>query len=254
MLQWFFQTIVQKLIRYSVFVKIRKLLVNFRIFNYFYQINLVGMLSILLTREKLSAVLYFFTQVYLHGVEYVKTQHLTIDYYQKWIKVNMNYNLNLINKTINNFSFKPIISLILVTSDRNGDRLNQAIESIIKQFYPYWQLCLCNNVSNSDGTHDCLEKWRIGGDPRIKILATGAGPSTAAVYNAAMKEAGGEFLALIGEADVIPPEALFEVAKLLNTHPEAEFIYSDEDKIREDGTRFDPFFKPDWSPDLCRSI
>ncbi len=250
MLQWFFQTMVKKLIRYSLFVKIRKQLVNFRIFNYFYQINLIGMLSILLTREKLSAVLDFFTQVYLHGVEYVKSQHHTMDYYKKWIKRNNNRNVNAINKTINKFSFKPIISLILVASDSNGTRLNEAIDSIIKQIYPYWQLCVYTNASNSGGTHDCSEKWRLAADPRIKINTAGAGPATALIHNAALQMASGEFFALMGEADVIPPEALFEVAQLLNAHPKAEFIYSDEDKIRDDGTRFDPFFKPDWSPDL----
>ena len=30
-------------------------------------------------------------------------------------------------------------------------------------------------------------------------------------------------------------------------------MYSDEDKIDERGSRFDPFFKPDWSPDLVLS-
>ena len=42
---------------------------------------------------------------------------------------------------------------------------------------------------------------------------------------------------------------------LINENSELDFIYSDEDKLTEDGTRrHSPFFKPDWSPDTFFSI
>ncbi len=59
----------------------------------------------------------------------------------------------------------------------------------------------------------------------------------------------GEFIALLDNDDELPPFALYEVAKVLNVHPELDLIYSDEDKIDADGNRFDPHFKADWSPD-----
>jgi hypothetical protein len=80
--------------------------------------------------------------VYLHGIDYVKSQHLTIDYYQKWIKVHEDYKVNEIAKTINKLAYKPIISIILINSDGNNDWLNQALASIKNQFYPYWELYL----------------------------------------------------------------------------------------------------------------
>ena len=43
--------------------------------------------------------------------------------------------------------------------------------------------------------------------------------------------------------------ALFEVVKCINKYPEVEFIYSDEDKIDQTGERFEPYFKPDYSPE-----
>ncbi|NET62460.1 MAG: glycosyltransferase, partial [Symploca sp. SIO2E6] len=42
---------------------------------------------------------------------------------------------------------------------------------------------------------------------------------------------------------------LYEIALLLNQHPHADMIYSDEDKIQDDGKFNSPFFKPDWCPD-----
>lgn len=64
----------------------------------------------------------------------------------------------------------------------------------------------------------------------------------------------GEFIALLDNDDELPPFALYEVAKVLNVHPELDLIYSDEDKIDADGNRFDPHFKADWSPDTLMEI
>jgi GT2 family glycosyltransferase len=230
-------------------------MVHFKLFNYFYQINFLGMLAILLTRKKLIEVLDFFIQICLHGVEYVKSQHLTIDYYQKWFKANLNYNIKVINKKINKFFYKPTISLIIsISDDKKAYLCKEVVESVFNQFYPFWELCICNNNSSYDETCDCLKKWSIAGDARIKVIKDKARSSEGSLYNFALQKASGEFFAIIGETDVITPDALYEVVNLLNAHPGAEIIYSDEDKIRADGIRFDPFFKPDWSPDLFRSM
>jgi glycosyltransferase involved in cell wall biosynthesis len=54
--------------------------------------------------------------------------------------------------------------------------------------------------------------------------------------------------------DELSIDALYENVKLLNKHPEADLIYSDEDKIDIHGNRMEPFFKPDWSPQLLFSF
>jgi Glycosyl transferase family 2. len=59
----------------------------------------------------------------------------------------------------------------------------------------------------------------------------------------------GEFVSLLDHDDTLTPEALYEVVLLLNRHPEADMIYSDEDKIYQDQELINPFFKPEWSPD-----
>src|SRR5213080_4711667 len=52
--------------------------------------------------------------------------------------------------------------------------------------------------------------------------------------------------------DVLEPDSLFQVVKLLQQHPDADLIYSDEDKLGDDGFEA-PLFKPDWSPDFFLS-
>ena len=248
------QTILNKFIRYSLFLKIKQLLLKFKLFDYYYQINLIGMLSILLAREKLSSIIDFIFTVLAHGLEHVKSQHLTINYYHKWIKNKEQYKSIHIHKAINNFEYKPVYSIIMAIVNNNTVWLNQAIDSINRQIYPDWELCLYVHDSRFAEIHDCLAKWRATKSSKIKIIAGREELSPARAYNCALKQASGEFIAFMSDADTISPDAFYEVTKLLNFHPEAEFIYSDEDKIQEDSIRFNPFFKPDWSPDLCLSM
>ena len=243
---------MKQLFRTLSFLKIRML--NIRIFNQFYQLDLVGVFYTILTRDKLSTIIDYGINIILYGIEYVKSKHLTIGYYHKWLKNKENYKLTKINININELAYKPIISIIMNLVNNNHEWLEPAIESIRQQFYPYWELCLYVNASNDAETSICWEKWRSTGDPRIKIIRGKEEFSPARACNSALKQADGEFIVLMTIADMLAPDALYEVARLINALPESEFIYSDEDKIQEDGIRFDPFFKPDWSPDLCLSM
>ena len=49
------------------------------------------------------------------------------------------------------------------------------------------------------------------------------------------------------------PEALEQVAAAIDSDPEADYIYTDEDKVSGTGRHFEPFFKPDWSPERLRT-
>jgi GT2 family glycosyltransferase len=75
-----------------------------------------------------------------------------------------------------------------------------------------------------------------------------------AASNGALSLASGEFVGLLDHDDELTPDALFEVVKLLNETPDLDFIYTDEDKLSPEGRREEPFFKPDWSPDLLLSL
>jgi GT2 family glycosyltransferase len=66
--------------------------------------------------------------------------------------------------------------------------------------------------------------------------------------------AAGEFVALLDHDDELAPHALYAVAARLDREPETDLVYSDEDKVDGHGRRFQPAFKPDWSPDLFRSM
>jgi glycosyltransferase involved in cell wall biosynthesis len=89
-------------------------------------------------------------------------------------------------------------------------------------------------------------------DPRIRLCRSEKNRGISFASNLGLEAARGEWIALLDHDDLLEPDALFQTAKLLSEHPDADLIYSDEDKLTEAG--FDsPFFKPDWSPDLFLS-
>jgi glycosyltransferase involved in cell wall biosynthesis len=87
----------------------------------------------------------------------------------------------------------------------------------------------------------------------VKVIYRAETGHISAASNTALSLATGEFVALMDHDDEIPPNALYEFANMLSKFPDADLIYSDEDKINQNNTRYDPFFKPDWSPDLLLS-
>ena len=71
-----------------------------------------------------------------------------------------------------------------------------------------------------------------------------------AASNTALEAVTGEYFALLDHDDVLAEHALFWVADAIANNPDAELIYSDEDKIDMEGKRSTPYFKCDWNPEL----
>ena len=90
-------------------------------------------------------------------------------------------------------------------------------------------------------------------EPRVKLKVREVNGGIVAASNAAVEMAAGEFVALLDHDDELADDALYYVVETLHRRPELDIFYTDEDKIDEKGKRYDPFFKPDWSPDLLLS-
>lgn len=172
--------------------------------------------------------------------------------YKKWIKNNENWNLKSIKKEIQQFKNKPKFSVITPVYNVHPDWLNKCIKSVQNQLYENWELCLYDDASTNPETIACLSNWE-GRDPRIKIKFGKNNKHISGASNEALRMATGDFVVLLDNDDELSREALFEGARALNNNSSLDFIYSDEDKISKSGRRFDPFFKPDWSPELMLS-
>ncbi|MFN6539003.1 MAG: glycosyltransferase [Nostoc sp. EkiNYC01] len=170
--------------------------------------------------------------------------------YQKWL--NQNYPteaaLQKMVETAKLLAYQPTISLIMPVFNTSETFLRAAIESVLNQVYPYWELCIADDYSTHNYIREILEDYSLK-DSRIKVVFRTENGHISSCSNSAREIATGEFIALLDHDDLLTPDALYETALLLNKHPEADMIYSDEDKIDENDKLRDPFFKPDWCPD-----
>ena len=146
----------------------------------------------------------------------------------------------------------PLISVILPVYNPPLGLLQAAVNSVLTQLYPYWELCVADDASPNTEIRDYLQTLSEA-DPRIKLVLRQENGHISAASNSALELATGEFVALLDHDDLLSPDALLWVASKINEQPEAQIIFSDEDKIDLLGQRSDPYFKPDWNLELFLS-
>ncbi|NJP08449.1 MAG: glycosyltransferase family 2 protein [Leptolyngbyaceae cyanobacterium RU_5_1] len=147
---------------------------------------------------------------------------------------------------------RPTFSVIMPVYNVEAEWLEKAIASVRNQIYPDWELCIADDASTQPHIKPLLTHYSKL-DSRIKVVFRETNGNIVAASNSALELATGDYIALLDHDDELAISALFENAKWINQHPDADFIYSDEDKINTQGKRCDPFFKPDWSPDYFHS-
>lgn len=146
----------------------------------------------------------------------------------------------------------PLISVILPVYNPPLDLLQAAVNSVLTQLYPYWELCVADDASPNTEIRDYLQALSHA-DPRVKLVLRQENGHISAASNSALELATGEFVALLDHDDLLSPDALLWVATRINEQPDAQIIYSDEDKIDVLGQRSDPYFKPDWNLEIFLS-
>ncbi|HRZ04790.1 MAG TPA: glycosyltransferase, partial [Candidatus Competibacteraceae bacterium] len=144
----------------------------------------------------------------------------------------------------------PFISLIIPVHNVEYRWLEAAIDSVRRQTYPNWQLCIADDGSSRQETLNYLRNLR---DERIQIVFLNTNRGIATASNAALHLAQGEFVGFLDHDDELTPHALQEVAQAIAEYA-ADLIYSDEEYIKPNGRRYSAHFKPDYSPDLLLSI
>jgi len=154
------------------------------------------------------------------------------------------------HEIIKTLSYKPVISIIMPVYDPEPSHLMAALESVAHQYYENWELCIVDDCSKNPYIRKTIEEFAARFPDKVKPKFREVNGHIVKASNDALSMATGEFVAFLDHDDELAPEALLEVVRLLNEHPDADMIYSDEDKIRPDGSYSDPFFKPDWSPEL----
>ncbi len=189
----------------------------------------------------------------LHGDRRRSRESTARSEYQKWLEQHSASakDVKRMREEARTFASRPVISFITPVFNTSVQRLEEAVESVLAQAYENWELALVDDGS-TDG--DLLRTLpRLAAHDRRIVLAKLEGhEGISGASNRGLALAHGEWVTFLDHDDVLEPDALFQVVKLLQQHPDADLIYSDEDKLGDDGFEA-PLFKPDWSPDLFLS-
>ena len=132
------------------------------------------------------------------------------------------------------------------------DILDAAISSVAHQSFESWELILVDDASTQPHVRSLLESWSAR-DQRVRVLFRGENGNISVATNHAAEAARGEFLVLLDHDDLLDPDALSHLLLYLEEHPDADLVYSDDDKIDMRGRHHSPQFKPGWSPELLLS-
>ena len=147
---------------------------------------------------------------------------------------------------------EPRFSIVTPVYETPADVLRSMLRSVRRQRFRDWELCLVDDASSQPHVAAELEAAQRR-DPRIKLKRRDANGGIVAASNDALEMAGGEFVVLLDHDDKLHPDALALVADALDGQPEADYAYTDEDKIDRNGLHSGPFCKPDWSPERMRT-
>jgi GT2 family glycosyltransferase len=171
--------------------------------------------------------------------------------YLQWVERNEPNAAQLARQRQHRFPRQPLISILVPVYRPPLPFLQAMLESVLAQTYSHWELCLADGNSRNPEVRRLLEELAAR-EARLRVRFLEENRGIAGNSAAALALAGGDYVALLDHDDMVAPFALFEVVRALNAHPEADFLYSDEDQLHN-GQRCNPHFKPDWSPDTLES-
>ena len=176
--------------------------------------------------------------------EYHLEDEQSIRNYHRWISWQKNH-----AETGFEFSYRPKFSFVIPVYNTVTQQLEECFDSVLAQTYDHYELILVDDHSSWENVRPVLQRYETHEKVRVIYRQTNGHISVATNDGIALAE--GDYIVFMDCDDTIEPDALYQFAKKLNENPELDFLYSDDNKITEDGKiRHQPFFKPDWSPDL----
>ncbi len=143
----------------------------------------------------------------------------------------------------------PRFSVLMPVYNPKPEHLRAAVESLRKQSWPHWELCLADDASPDPWIRPLLEELAAS-DPRVRVERRPVNGHIAAATNTALAMARFDYVALMDQDDLLTPDALEAMAGAILKHPDAALLYSDEDKLFEDGNISYPYFKGQWDREL----
>ncbi|HSV63742.1 MAG TPA: glycosyltransferase, partial [Chthoniobacterales bacterium] len=173
--------------------------------------------------------------------------------YQSWFEAHRTKSseLDRLRQEGRAFAYRPCITIVTPVFNTPVAWLEDCVQSVLKQIYDEWELILVDDNSTDPELLKFLRELAAR-DDRIVLNRSDKRGGISAASNRGLEMAKGEWIGFLDHDDLLEPDALFQHVKWLQDHRDADLIYSDEDKLTEDGLDA-PIFKPNWSPDYFLS-
>ena len=173
--------------------------------------------------------------------------------YEKWFEQHRvkSSDFDRLREESRAFGYRPCLSIITPVFNTPRAWLEECVQSVLDQVYEKWELILIDDDSDDPELLSLLPELGAR-DPRIILTKSEKRGGISGASNRGLELATGEWVGFLDHDDLIEPDALFQHVKWLQNHRDADLIYSDEDKLTEEGLD-SPIFKPDWSPDYFLS-
>ena len=161
----------------------------------------------------------------------------------------------LIQTHINSFKNHPKFIIIITITEQNiiDNWIKDSISSVINQIYTHWQLIILCDQEKKYLLDQTLLDFNIENN-KINFFYYNQLEDLPISINKILENHPGDYFSCINAYDILRPHALYLAAHNINLFPDVSVIYSDEDQIDEEYNRCNPFFKPDWNPDLILSV
>lgn len=179
----------------------------------------------------------------------------TAAYREKYVYVRDSYKVDssIYDKWINQrekkeryddiFEINPKISVIVLVDNVLENAIRTSVQSVCNQIYENWELCVLVNEQDKEIITNIVSKYVP--EEKLKVV----------LHGEELGKTSGEYITYVKCGDMLRVNALYEVIKEMNTNPNVDLIYSDEDEAMANGRyRHNPFFKPGWSPDTLLSF
>jgi O-antigen biosynthesis protein len=145
----------------------------------------------------------------------------------------------------------PLFSIVTPVYEPPVDVLDDTIASVLAQDFDDWEWILVDDRSPSEAVRELIRD-HAARDPRIRLVERETNGHIVAASNDGIDAARGEFIVLLDHDDLLTPDALSANAERIGRHDDVDYLYSNEDKVDDEGNLYDEFRKPAWSPERLR--
>ena len=145
----------------------------------------------------------------------------------------------------------PLFSIVTPVYEPPVDVLADTIASVFAQDCDDWEWILVDDCSPTEAVRELIRE-HAARDPRIRLIERETNGHIVAASNDGIDAARGDFIVLLDHDDLLTPGALSSNKVPIDQARDVDYLYSDEDKVDDEGKLYDEFRKPGWSPERLR--